>query len=74
MVCDKCVREKDSHLPPVFNERVVQEFGCNNPDRRMHFIVYLLEYQNHTDFFGWLFCFVLFEALSNWDLVRQNKM
>lgn len=35
MVCGKCAREKDSHLPLVFNERMLQELGCNNSERRM---------------------------------------
>lgn len=54
MVCDECAREKDSCLPLIFNERVLQEFGCNDPERRMHFIVYLLQYQNHKIILGFL--------------------
>lgn len=43
VVCGKCAREKDSRLPLIFNERMLQEFGCNNPERRTPFVVYLLD-------------------------------
>lgn len=62
MEWDTWAREKDNHLPRIFKERMLWEFGCNKPEWRIHFIVYLLEYRNHIAFVGfhvlWGFLFV----------------